>query len=349
MTDLGSPQPLVQVAHLTKRFPIRSALTGRTSGYIHAVEDVSFEVPRGATLGLVGESGCGKSTTALMLGNLLKPTSGAIQFDGVDLGHLNREANKALRRRMQFVFQNPYGSLNPRLTVEEIVSEPLIVHRVGDDASRRERCEDLLGRVGLRAGYLDRRPNQLSGGQRQRISIARALALGPELLILDEPVSALDVSVQAQVVNLLRDLQRDLQLTYVFVAHDLSIVRHISDHVVVMYLGRVVESGTRDDVFDNPSHPYTRVLLDSVPAHDPAHRRIVHRTPLGGELPSPADPPSGCVFRTRCPIAQPECAVDVPPPAPMATSTHRVACLFPERARTEITIGTPVSTGGSGR
>jgi oligopeptide/dipeptide ABC transporter ATP-binding protein len=299
-------EALLQVEHLVKHFPVRG-------GVVRAVDDVSFSVSRGETLGLVGESGCGKTTTGRCILQLERPTSGRILFEGVDLAALDERSLRAVRRRVQVIFQDPYSSLNPRMTVGQILAEPLKVHGiVPDKTARAARVRELLGQVGLLPQHARRYPHQLSGGQRQRVGIARALAMEPSLIICDEPVSALDVSIQAQIINLLEDLQRRLGLTYLFIAHDLSVVRHISDRVVVMYLGRVVEVADRKSLYEHPIHPYTRALLSAVPIPDPKLEAQRERTVLRGEVPSPLNPPSGCVFHPRCPIAEARCAAQVP-------------------------------------
>jgi oligopeptide/dipeptide ABC transporter ATP-binding protein len=313
--------PMLEVIGLKKHFPVDS---GRGAKVLRAVDGISLSVPRGQTLSLVGESGCGKSTTSKCLIRLTDPTEGRILLEGADLATMNSSQLRAMRQRMQFIFQDPFSSMNPRMRVRDIIGEPL--RNFGHDrAAIRERVSQLLTRVSLRPDAADRYPHEFSGGQRQRIVIARALALDPGLIVCDEPVSALDVSVQAQVINLLMDLQRDLGLTYVFISHDLSVVRHISHRVAVMYLGKIVEIGTRDAIFDRPAHPYTRALLAAVPS-----ARQGQRTPvevLKGEIPSPLSPPSGCAFRTRCPMAQPRCAEETPLPREVAPE-QQVACHF---------------------
>jgi oligopeptide/dipeptide ABC transporter ATP-binding protein len=322
--------PMLEVCHLVKHFPITRGLLKRTVGQVKAVDDVSFSVAPGETLGLVGESGCGKSTTARLVLKLMKPTSGQVLFDGRDITNLSPEETRALRAEMQIVFQDPYASLNPRMTVRQIVAEPMIVQGVPRDAANA-RVDDLLIRCGLAHEHAARYPHEFSGGQRQRVGVARALANNPKLIFLDEPVSALDVSIQAQIVNLLDDLQDEMGLTYVFIAHDLSVVSHISDQMGVMYLGKIVESGSRAQVFDHPSHPYTKALLSAVPLPDPRAERARKRDRivLHGDLPSAADPPSGCRFRTRCWKATDLCAVEEPALIDRGAG-HPVACHFPE-------------------
>ncbi len=300
---------LLEVTELAKHYPTGRGLLGRASGVVRAVDGVSFQIARGETLALVGESGCGKSTTARLVVRLIEPTAGKVRFDGQEVA--GRAALRALRRRVQVVFQDPYASLNPRLTVGEAIAEPMEVHGIGDTAARAARVEELLGLVGLAPWQAARYPHQFSGGQRQRIGIARALAVRPELVVCDEPVSALDVSIQAQVVNLLKDLQERFGLSYLFIAHDLAVVRHMADRVAVMYLGQIVETAPKRDLFANPRHPYTRALLAAIPHPDPRRRGRV--TPPGGDVPSPVNPPPGCRFHTRCPIAIDKCRVEDPP------------------------------------
>jgi oligopeptide transport system ATP-binding protein len=299
---------LLEVRDLVKHYPVASGFFGRHAGVVRAVDGVSFTIRRGETLGLVGESGCGKTTTGRCILQLERPTSGSIRFEGQELTTLGPEALRTVRRRMQVIFQDPYSSLNPRMTVGQIVEEPLAVHGlVPDAAARAARVWELLGQVGLLPQHARRYPHELSGGQRQRVGIARALSLEPSLIVCDEPVSALDVSIQAQIINLLEDLRRELGLTYLFVAHDLSVVRHISDRVAVMYLGRIVELADRQALYETPRHPYTRALLSAVPIPDPEVEARREHIVLGGEVPSPLRPPPGCAFHPRCPVAVEEC------------------------------------------
>jgi oligopeptide transport system ATP-binding protein len=319
---------ILRVDHLVKYFPInRGIIIQRQIGAVHAVDDISFEVKRGETLGLVGESGCGKSTTGRTILQLYRPTSGSVVFDGVDLVKIKGEELRHMRRKMQMIFQDPYASLNPRMTVGEIVGEPLIIHKIASQKETDERVDHLLETVGLNPSFSSRYPHEFSGGQRQRIGVARALALQPALIVCDEPISALDVSIQAQVVNLLEDLQQQFNLTYLFIAHDLSMVRHISKHVAVMYLGALVELTDRDSLYAEPLHPYTQALLSAVPIPDPVADSKRQRTILEGDVPSPVNPPSGCRFRTRCPTAVAQCAESRPEFRELRPG-HFVACLL---------------------
>lgn len=316
---------ILRVENLVEYFPIRRGVFQRVVGHVHAVDGISFEIHRGETLGLVGESGCGKSTTGRTILQLYRPTSGKVFFEGEDLTKVKGEKLRRLRRKIQMIFQDPYASLNPRMTVEEIIGEPLIVHEIVRGEAIRKRVQELLSLVRLNPAYIDRYPHEFSGGQRQRIGVARALALNPDLIVCDEPISALDVSVQAQVVNLLEDLQEKLNLTYLFIAHDLSMVRHISKRVAVMYLGILAELADRDELYNHPLHPYTTALLSAVPIPDPVIEEKRKRIILQGDVPSPVNPPSGCRFRTRCPYAQKICEEQRPEWREVKKG-HHVAC-----------------------
>jgi oligopeptide transport system ATP-binding protein len=349
---------LLSVTDLRMYFPVTEGLLfERHVGDVHAVDDISFDLPRGETLGLVGESGCGKSTTGRTILRLYKPTAGKIVFDGVDITRLSGEALRQTRRRMQMIFQDPYASLNPRMTVGGIVGEPLSVHSVGTGRERRERVAELLDVVGLNPNFLNRYPHEFSGGQRQRIGVARAIAVNPELIIADEPISALDVSIQAQIINLLERLQEEFSLTYLFIAHDLSVVRHVSDRIAVMYLGRIVELASSNDLYAHPVHPYSVALLSAVPIPDPVIESRRRRIILKGDVPSPVNPPSGCRFHTRCwlrdRLGNPErCTTEDPKLRTLATG-HEVACHFAEEVdgsveqRQAIGVPVPQAVGGT--
>jgi oligopeptide transport system ATP-binding protein len=328
--DVNNNEVLLHVDDLMMHFPIYRGVFQRQVGAVRAVDGVSFDVRRGETLGLVGESGCGKSTTGRTILQLYKPTAGEVTFDGTDLIKLKGEQLRQMRRKMQMIFQDPYASLNPRMTVAQLIGEPLMVHNVATGAEIDERVKYLLELVNLNPAFASRYPHEFSGGQRQRIGVARALALQPSFIICDEPISALDVSIQAQVVNLLEELQEQFNLTYLFIAHDLSMVRHISDRVAVMYLGVLVELASRDELYSKPLHPYTQALLSAVPIPDPVADAKRKRVILQGDVPSPANPPSGCRFRTRCPIAEAVCA-ETRPEFREIRPGHFVACFFAER------------------
>jgi len=324
---MSTPEPILRVENLVKHFEVGGGLFGGRPAVVKAVDGVSFEIGRGETLGLVGESGCGKTTTGRCILRLEPPTGGRVIFEGRDLSTLSDGEMRGMRRRMQVIFQDPYSSLNPRMTVGQIIAEPLAVHRiVPDRAARAARVQDLLRHAGLLPAMARRYPHELSGGQRQRVGIARALAMEPSLIICDEPVSALDVSIQAQIINLLEELQAEFGLTYLFVAHDLSVVRHISDRVAVMYLGKIVEITDRKSLYEDPLHPYTKALLSAVPIPDPVVEARREHVVLGGEVPSPLNPPLGCVFHPRCPIAVAECRTTVPELRQIRPG-HRAACI----------------------
>ena len=320
---------ILEVTDLKMHFPVGSGLLSRKpTGYVKAVDGVSFTVKRGETLGLVGESGCGKTTTGRCILQLYKPTAGKVKFDGQELTELNTKAMRAMRREMQVIFQDPYSSLNPRMTAGNIIGEPLIVHGlVKGKQEYREKVAELLANVGLNPYMADRFPHEFSGGQRQRIGVARALSVSPKFIVADEPVSALDVSIQAQIINLLEGLQEQFNLTYLFIAHDLSVVRHISDRVGVMYLGHMVEMADRTEIYRNPAHPYTKALLSAVPIPDPVLDAQRERVLLSGEVPSPLNPPSGCVFHPRCPVANDSCSLHLPELREVEPD-HHAACLL---------------------
>jgi oligopeptide/dipeptide ABC transporter ATP-binding protein len=329
MTTNG--RPLIEVRDLVKHFPIKTGIVFQKQvGAVQAVDGVSFDVRAGETIGLVGESGCGKSTTARLVTRLLEPTSGSVVYDGLEIAHASRSELKPLRRDMQMIFQDPYSSLNPRKTVGSIIGEPFIIHDIEKDEGRRKkRVQDLMDMVGLNPEHYNRFPHQFSGGQRQRIGVARAIALEPKVVVADEPVSALDVSIQAQIINLLARLRRDLGLTLIFIAHDLSVVRHVCDRIAVMYLGKIVEFAEADQLFDHPRHPYTGALLSAVPVPDPRLARDKQRQVLGGDVPSPTNPPPACRFHTRCPKARDGvCNVEEPLLEPKEGG-NIAACHFP--------------------
>jgi oligopeptide transport system ATP-binding protein len=332
--------PILQVRDLVKHYPIRRGVVFKqTVGQVKAVDGVSLDLFAGDTLGVVGESGCGKSTLARVLLHLEKPTSGTVLYKGTDIYGLTRTELRRLRRNIQLIMQDPYTSLNPRMTVGDLVGEPFEIHKdVAPRGSRRGKVKDLLEVVGLNPEHINRYPHQFSGGQRQRIGIARALALRPEIIICDEPVSALDVSIQAQVMNLLERLQADFGLSYIFIAHDLSVVRHLADRVAVMYLGRIAEIGTEDEIYERPTHPYTQALLSAVPVPNPESRHTKAVIRLTGDVPSPANPPSGCRFRTRCWKAQDICATETPALVERPGSDHPSACHFAEKREIVVTM-----------
>ncbi len=323
---------LLEVRDLKMYFPLtRGIVFQRVVGYVRAVDGISFSIERGQTLGLVGESGSGKTTIGRTIVRLYKPTGGQILFDNVDLASLRGEQLRQVRQRVQMVFQDPFASLNPRFTIGSLIAEPMYIYKVASNKEIRERTAELLRVVGLRAEYIDRYPHEFSGGQRQRIAVARALAINPELVIADEPVSALDVSIRAQVLNLLQNLQRQFNLTYLFVSHDLSVVRHVADRIAVMYLGKIVELSDRDELYSAPKHPYTRALLSAVPIPDPQIEKRRQRVILSGDLPSPINIPTGCRFHTRCPMAQDICREVEPAYEPKEGREHYAACHFSEK------------------
>ena len=325
-----SEDPLIEVQGLKTWFPITSGILQRTIAHVRAVDGVDLTIRQGETLGLVGESGCGKSTLGRSILRLVEPTEGAVRFKGQDITHLSRGSMRRLRREMAMIFQDPFASLDPRQTVGEIVGEPLDIHGLYQSrAERAERVQELLRVVGLNPNFANRYPHEFSGGQRQRVGIARALAVNPSFIVCDEPISALDVSIQAQIINLLESLQEQFNLTFLFIAHDLSVVKHISDRIAVMYLGKIVELADAGDLYRRPKHPYTGSLLSAIPIPDPRVERQRRRIILKGEVPSPVNPPSGCRFRTRCFKAQERCAEEVPPLDVVQLGDHQAACFFP--------------------
>ncbi|WP_432095375.1 ABC transporter ATP-binding protein [Streptomyces sp. bgisy100] len=337
----ASPEPLLKVSGLVKHFPIKKGLLQRQVGAVQAVDGLDFAVRPGETLGVVGESGCGKSTMGRLITRLLEPTAGRIEFEGKDITHLGTTGMRPMRRDVQMIFQDPYSSLNPRHTVGSIIGAPFRLQGVDPDGGVKKTVQGLLELVGLSPEHYNRYPHEFSGGQRQRIGIARALALKPKLVVADEPVSALDVSIQAQVVNLLDDLQQELGLTYVIIAHDLSVIRHVSDRIAVMYLGKIVELADRTSLYETPMHPYTRALMSAVPVPDPRRRTERNRILLKGDVPSPIAPPSGCRFHTRCWKATELCSTQEPPLVQLRTG-HQVACHHPENAPDQAPADTPL-------
>ena len=331
-------EPLLEVKNLKKFFPVRKGLLSRVVGQVKAVNDVSFHIHPGETLSLVGESGCGKTTTGRALLRLIEPTDGEVLFDQTDVVKMNRKELRDVRKQMQIVFQDPYGSLNPRLTVRQIIEEGLVIHKIGSPNERENRIADILDQVGLDPTYMNRYANEFSGGQRQRICIARALILQPKFIVLDEPISALDVSIQSQIINELNELKEKFQLTYLFISHDLSVVEYISDRVAVMYLGEIVETATSEELYENPKHPYTQALLSAIPTMEPKDR--TERVILTGDVPSPLNPPTGCSFHTRCPLAKDICK-EKSPEVISISGTHEVRCHIVEE---ELASSAPASS-----
>jgi oligopeptide/dipeptide ABC transporter ATP-binding protein len=342
--DVLRDEPLLRLDKVSKSFPVHSSrIFTRTHEFVHAVDDVSLEVYPGETLGLVGETGCGKSTLARCIARLYDLTSGSVNFDGKDISHLSRRDMRPLRREIQMIFQDPYGSLNPRRRVGSIIGDPFVIHGIDSRADRKKKVQDLMELVGLNPEHYNRFPSEFSGGQRQRIGTARALALRPRMVVCDEPVSALDVSIQAQIINLLKDLQDDFGLTYIFISHDLSVVRHVSDRIAVMYLGNIVEVAPSSEIFENTRHPYTRALLSALPVADPDTADRRKRIVLVGDIPSPTNPPSGCRFHTRCPKARPDCVKTNPMLEQVFDdgAEHLTACLHPLASGEDITLAKP--------